>query len=236
VRQTGIWELGPGHRGNRGQFEGQGRSVMFATQPALAQEPLAVEVAQAPAHRGIPAFLTATEASAPSSRLLAQSSAGPSLDLGSSAGPVSGSINPYTATPGSALSPSSSGNDGLSASPSVTTFGTQQDQSGSSGAGQARAASPNSSTTGARSRTDRPSSGTGAATVDRGNVGTGVGPIGTGNAVTAPPPPSLTDGDNQSPTDRARDEESGSGPSGVPSADPSPPPPPPTPSGSTSTR
>ena len=32
---------------------------------------------------------------------------------------------------------------------------------------------PNSSTSGARTRTDRPSSGTGAATVDRGNVGTG---------------------------------------------------------------
>ena len=77
--------------------------------------------------------------------VLAQSSAGPASDLGSSSGPASGSINPYTATPGS-IAPVRSPAPG-SAAPSTAGinegFGTQQDQSGSARVAPSEAASPN---------------------------------------------------------------------------------------------
>jgi hypothetical protein len=195
--------------------------------------------------------------------VLAQSSAGPSDGLGSSAGPVGGSINPYTATPGS-LSGGSTGPGSAGLGSGGTSLGTQQEQSGSAGVVPREAASPTTSskttTTGHRAgpgggapdeidKADQPNVGAsapGPAGLDKGTSAVsspsrGPGLMETGNGVTTVPPPSLT---NTGTAKRSSEPNAASRTSTKPSsssapatpATPATPPPSPTETGSSSTR
>ena len=135
---------------------------------------------------------------------LAQSSAGPSFGIGSSAGPVGGSINPYTAAPvgssaASIVPPEATGRStGSETGPGF--LGTQQEQGGGAGAGTSGAASPSSNGV-TPTRTAVPTSGDapnhpGPGASDRSALGSGgnrgTGLMDTGSSLKTPPPPSLT--------------------------------------------
>jgi hypothetical protein len=136
---------------------------------------------------------------------LAQSSAGPSFGIGSSAGPVGGSINPYTAVPsGSGAATSVVAPEATGRSTGSETgggfLGTQQEQGGGAGEGTSGAASPSSNGV-TPTRTAVPNSGDapnhpGPGASDRSALGPGGTRGGrlmdTGNSIKSPPPPSLT--------------------------------------------
>ena len=134
---------------------------------------------------------------------LAQSSAGPSFGIGSSAGPVGGSINPYTAVPsGSGIGDDSSDLTGrtIGGDQSPGFNGTQQEQGGGAGVGSSGAASPTSSSGASPARSAVPTSGEAAnhgapGASDRGALGGNRGArlMDTGESVKTPPPASVTD-------------------------------------------
>ena len=176
---------------------------MLFFHPALIDDPSPAEVARAQVRRlaveprAVPAWNGL--------RLLAQSSAGPSFGIGSSAGPVGGTINPYTAVPaGSATSTvapeatsRSTGSDSAGG-----LLGTQQEQGGGPGAGTSGAASPSSSGV-TTTHAPVPAAGNGLGHPGPGaSDGSALGPGGnrggrlmeTGDSIKTAPPPSLTNG------------------------------------------
>jgi hypothetical protein len=185
---------------------------------------------------------------------LAQSSAGPSFGIGSSAGPVGGSINPYTAVPGSAASEigaTSADTRGFGGDSSASGFnGTQQEQGGGAGVGSSGAASPSSSGA-SPARSAVPTSGEAAnhgapGASDRGALGGNRGArlMDTGESVKTPPPASLTDkpatGSAAAHAKKPRKAPAPRPPANArgqePGADSTPPPPPPVDTGIGSTR